>query len=187
MALFVGIPYKQLTVGIPKEIFQNEKRVALSPAGVQTLVKQGFNVVVESGAGEASKFSDDHYRAVGAQIQGTKEVLASDLVVKVIISPAPRHGLGTFQTLCMEPLAVSVHGSSFSYFKQRPFLKKCLHVVNIHVQASCSVFNHEKRKTRSSVVRWLCGSPLLIGWGHLLPSVHTCPTGAQVSIRQPLK
>lgn len=59
--------------------------MALSPAGVQILVKQGFNVVVESGAGEASKFSDDHYRAAGAQIQGTKEVLASDLVVKVII------------------------------------------------------------------------------------------------------
>ncbi|ELK12167.1 NAD(P) transhydrogenase, mitochondrial [Pteropus alecto] len=82
--LFIGgIPYKQLTVGLPKEIFQNEKRVALSPAGVQILVKQGFNVAVESGAGEASKFSDDHYRAAGAQIQGTKEVLASDLVVKV--------------------------------------------------------------------------------------------------------
>ena len=81
----VGIPYKQLTIGVPKEIFQNEKRVALSPAGVQALVKQGFNTVVESGAGEASKFSDDHYRAAGAQIQGVKEVLASDLVVKVII------------------------------------------------------------------------------------------------------
>lgn len=82
--LFLGIPYKQLTVGVPKEVFQNEKRVALSPAGVQALVKQGFNVVVESGAGEASRFPDDLYRAAGAQIQGTKEVLASDLVVKVI-------------------------------------------------------------------------------------------------------
>lgn len=58
--------------------------MALSPAGVQALIKQGFNVVVESGAGEASKFSDDNYREVGAKIQGTKEVLASDLVVKVI-------------------------------------------------------------------------------------------------------
>lgn len=83
-ATVTGIPYKQLTVGVPKEIFENEKRVALSPAGVQALVKQGFNVVVESGAGEASKFSDDHYREVGAKIQGTKEVLASDLIVKVI-------------------------------------------------------------------------------------------------------
>lgn len=79
----LGIPYKQLTVGVPKEIFQNEKRVALSPAGVQALVKQGFNVVVESGAGEASKFSDDQYKEVGATIQGTKEVFASDLIVKV--------------------------------------------------------------------------------------------------------
>ncbi|KAF3848973.1 hypothetical protein F7725_015470 [Dissostichus mawsoni] len=38
-----GIPYKQLTVGVPKEIFQNERRVAISPAGVQALIKQGFN------------------------------------------------------------------------------------------------------------------------------------------------
>lgn len=83
-ATLTGIPYKQLTVGVPKEIFENEKRVALSPAGVQALVKQGFNVVVESGAGEGSKFSDDHYREAGAKIQATKEVLASDLIVKVI-------------------------------------------------------------------------------------------------------
>lgn len=93
----VGVPYKQLTVGVPKEIFQNEKRVALSPAGVQTLVKQGFNVVVETGAGEASKFSDDHYRAAGAQIQGTKEVLASDVVVKVITSFPLWHILMVFE------------------------------------------------------------------------------------------
>ncbi|MGH0152274.1 UNVERIFIED_CONTAM: hypothetical protein FKN15_075607 [Acipenser sinensis] len=79
-----GIPYKQLTVGVPKEIFQNEKRVALSPVGVQALIKQGFNVVVESGAGESSKFSDEHYIQAGATIKGTKDVLASDLVVKLL-------------------------------------------------------------------------------------------------------
>lgn len=94
--LFTGIPYKQLTVGVPKEIFQNEKRVALSPAGVQALVKQGFNVVVETSAGEASKFSDDHYREAGALIQGTKEVLASDLVVKVMIIYIFNIGMWTF-------------------------------------------------------------------------------------------
>lgn len=85
ISAFIGIPYKELTIGVPKEIFQNEKRIALSPAGVQALVKQGFNVIVESNAGENSKFSDDHYRLAGARIQGTKEVLASDIVLKVII------------------------------------------------------------------------------------------------------
>lgn len=78
-----GIPYKQLTVGVPKEILQNERRVALSPAGVQALVKQGFNVVVETGAGEASKFGDEQYTQAGATIKDIKDVLASDVVVKV--------------------------------------------------------------------------------------------------------
>lgn len=87
LCLFVfaspGIPYKQLTVGVPKEIFQNERRVALSPAGVQALIKQGFNVVVESGAGESSKFHDEMYTQAGATIKGKEDVLASDLLVKV--------------------------------------------------------------------------------------------------------
>ena len=78
-----GIPYKQLTVGVPKEIFQSERRVALSPAGVQALIKQGFNVVVESGAGEPSKFPDEQYVQAGATIKDIKDVLASDVLVKV--------------------------------------------------------------------------------------------------------
>lgn len=70
-------------MGVPKEIFQNEKRVALSPAGVQALIKQGFNVVVESGAGEASKFPDEQYVQAGATIKDVKDVLTSDVLVKV--------------------------------------------------------------------------------------------------------
>ncbi|XP_003759951.1 NAD(P) transhydrogenase, mitochondrial [Sarcophilus harrisii] len=117
-----GIPYKQLTVGVPKEIFQNEKRVALSPAGVQALVKQGFNVVVESGAGEASKFSDDHYRAAGAVIQGTQEVLGSDLVVKVR-APMLNPVLGTHEADLLKKSGTLI---SFIYPAQNPDLLKKL-------------------------------------------------------------
>ncbi|NWS00352.1 NAD(P) transhydrogenase, mitochondrial isoform X1 [Motacilla alba alba] len=117
-----GIPYKQLTVGVPKEIFENEKRVALSPAGVQALVKQGFNVVVESGAGEASKFSDDHYREVGAKIQGTKEVLASDLIVKVR-APMYNSSLGVHEADLFKTAATLI---SFIYPAQNPDLLKKL-------------------------------------------------------------
>lgn len=78
-----GVPYKQLTVGVPKEILQNERRVAISPAGVQALVKQGFNVIVESGAGEPSKFPDEHYCQAGAAVKDIKDVFGSDVVVKV--------------------------------------------------------------------------------------------------------
>ena len=83
-----GIPYKQLTVGVPKEVFLDERRVALSPAGVQALIKQGFNVVVEAGAGDASKFPDEMYVQAGAAIRDAKDVLASDVLVKVG-SPLP--------------------------------------------------------------------------------------------------
>lgn len=79
-----GIPYKQLTVGVPKEIFQNERRVAISPAGVEALIKQGFNVVVESGAGESAKFSDDMYTKAGATIKDVKDVFSSDVLLKVL-------------------------------------------------------------------------------------------------------
>ncbi|KAF7241621.1 NAD(P) transhydrogenase, mitochondrial [Varanus komodoensis] len=77
-----GIRYKDLVVGVPKEIYKNEKRVALSPAGVQALVKQGFNVQVQHGAGEEAKFSDDQYKEAGAKIGDLKTVFASDIVLK---------------------------------------------------------------------------------------------------------
>lgn len=78
-----GVLYKDVMVGVPKETLQNERRVALSPAGVQALVKQGFKVQVESGAGDESKFSDQQYREAGATITDVKGALGSDLVLKV--------------------------------------------------------------------------------------------------------
>ncbi|XP_062409874.1 NAD(P) transhydrogenase, mitochondrial [Sardina pilchardus] len=86
-----GVPYKQVTVGVPKEVFQNERRVAISPAGVQALVKQGFNVVVESGAGDTAKFPDEMYTQAGATVKDAKEVFASDMLLKVrapMLNPA---------------------------------------------------------------------------------------------------
>uniref|UniRef100_A0A8C6T395 NAD(P) transhydrogenase, mitochondrial n=1 Tax=Neogobius melanostomus TaxID=47308 RepID=A0A8C6T395_9GOBI len=82
-ALEECVPYKDLVVGVPKETLQNERRVALSPAGVQALVKQGFQVQVETGAGEASQFSDQQYKDAGASITDVNGALGSDLVLKV--------------------------------------------------------------------------------------------------------
>lgn len=78
-----GVLYKDLVVGVPKETMQNERRVALSPAGVGALVKQGFQVQVESGAGEASQFSDQQYKDAGATITDVNGAFSSDLVLKV--------------------------------------------------------------------------------------------------------
>ncbi|KAM6425842.1 NAD(P) transhydrogenase, mitochondrial-like [Liasis olivaceus] len=113
-----GIRYKDLVVGIPKEVYQNEKRVALSPAGVQTLVKQGFNVHVEHGAGEEAKFSDDQYKEAGAKIGDLKTVFGSDIVLKVR-APIFNETLGIHETALLKENTMLV---SFIYPAQNPDL-----------------------------------------------------------------
>lgn len=71
-------------IGIPREIKEQEFRVAATPAGVQRLVAAGHRVTVERDAGEAIGFSADEYRAAGAGITtSAAEVYAAELVFKV--------------------------------------------------------------------------------------------------------
>ena len=74
-----------LLIGIPKETFAGEKRVASVPEVVVKLVKLGFAVAVESSAGEAAHFSDDDYRAAGAEVlpSATDLWARADIVFKV--------------------------------------------------------------------------------------------------------
>ena len=57
-----------MKIGVPKEIKDNEYRVALTPGSVETLVRAGHEVPVQSGAGEGSGFTDDEYRSSGAML-----------------------------------------------------------------------------------------------------------------------
>ncbi|MBX9847908.1 MAG: Re/Si-specific NAD(P)(+) transhydrogenase subunit alpha, partial [Rhodocyclaceae bacterium] len=73
-----------LIIGVPRETFAGETRVATVPEVVQKLIKQGYAVAVESGAGNLSNISDDEYRAAGAEVVSTADVWAkSDIVFKV--------------------------------------------------------------------------------------------------------
>lgn len=72
-------------VGVPKEIKDKEGRVSLQPDGVVELVHHGHEVVVQSGAGRISGFSDQEYEQAGARVvESAREVFeAADLIVKV--------------------------------------------------------------------------------------------------------
>ncbi len=80
-----GIPYSELTVGAPLEIYPNERRVALTPANAALLLKKGFGrVLVEKSAGLEAQFLDEQYRAAGAIIVDKTELLdRSDILLKV--------------------------------------------------------------------------------------------------------
>ena len=73
-----------LTIGIPKEISLQEKRVALVPEAVALLVAHGHEVLVEAGAGENSNFTDIDYSESGARIiHDRKQVFEAGIILKV--------------------------------------------------------------------------------------------------------
>jgi NAD(P) transhydrogenase subunit alpha len=72
-----------MKIGVVKETKAFERRVALSPDGVKLLIKKEYEILVESGAGESSYFSDQDYVAAGATVVSKSEALAVDVILKV--------------------------------------------------------------------------------------------------------
>lgn len=74
-----------MIIGVPKEIKNNENRVALTPAGVAELVKRGHDVRVQRTAGEGSGFPDAEYEAAGATMLATIEdtYAQAEMIMKV--------------------------------------------------------------------------------------------------------
>lgn len=72
-----------MIVGIPREVFPGERRVALVPAQVGPLAKAGFRIRVESGAGGPAGFADREYADKGAEIVARSDALAADVVLSV--------------------------------------------------------------------------------------------------------
>jgi len=96
-----------MIVGIPKEMKNNENRVAITPAGVAALVQNGHSVIVENSAGQGSGFTNEDYAAQGAKIADTAaEAWAAEMVIKV-----------------KEPLP-----SEYGYFREDQILFTYLHL-----------------------------------------------------------
>jgi len=74
-----------MKIGIPKEIYPGEKRVAGSPKLITKLIKLGYDVTVETGAGDAAHVSDDQWREAGANIEADPATLwkDADIIIKV--------------------------------------------------------------------------------------------------------
>jgi alanine dehydrogenase len=73
-----------MIVGVPKEIKNEEYRVAVTPTGVKEFVRAGHEVVIEKGAGAGSGFDDAAYKAAGASLAKVEDVFAkADMIVKV--------------------------------------------------------------------------------------------------------
>ena len=100
-----------MRIGIPKEIHEGEKKVATTPEVAEQLIKLGFDVAIESNAGQAANFSDDAYRESGVTIvEDTKKLWAeSDIIFKV---RAPE----THPELCIDEVELLHEGQTLLSF-----------------------------------------------------------------------
>src|SRR3984885_13072500 len=74
-----------MKVGIPREVKNNEYRVAITPSGAHELVRNGHEVVIQAGAGEGSSIPDEDFIAAGAKILPTADDVwaEGDMILKV--------------------------------------------------------------------------------------------------------
>ena len=98
-----------MKIGVPRETVPGEKRVAVTPEVASKLVKSGFVVTVEMGAGQAAGFSDTDYQAAGATIAPTAAAALgdADAVLKVrrpVLNPAT----GTHEVALLKPNALLI-------------------------------------------------------------------------------
>ena len=76
-----------MKIGVPKETAEHEFRVALVPEGVRKIVASGFEVLVESGAGESAHFADEAYREAGATVVENKVNVLNSAAIVVKVQP----------------------------------------------------------------------------------------------------
>ena len=148
------------TIGVPKETAAGEKRVATVPEVVERLIKLGFKVAVQSGAGAAANFDDDTYRAAGAEVVDTAAALwsVSDIVFKV---RAP----GAEEIALMREGGVLV---SFIWPAQNPQLLKALAARKATVLAMDSV----PRISRAQKLDALSSMANIAGYRAVIEAAH---------------
>lgn len=111
-----------MIIGIPREIKESETRVAITPAGVSTLIREGHTILIEKGAGLASGFTDRIYRDAGATIlpQASRIWKMANMIVKV-----------------KEPLP-----SEYKFFRPNLILFTYLHLASVPALARALCKNH---------------------------------------------
>ncbi|NVJ55213.1 MAG: Re/Si-specific NAD(P)(+) transhydrogenase subunit alpha [Vibrionaceae bacterium] len=150
-----------MQIGVPKEILAGETRVAASPKSVEQLLKLGFEVNIETGAGELASFDDAAFEAAGAKVVSKDEVWGSDLILKV---NAPL-------TEPVDEIALLKEGAtliSFIWPAQNPELMEKLSSKNINVLAMDSV----PRISRAQSLDALSSMANIAGYRAVVEAAH---------------
>ncbi|CAH6660698.1 Re/Si-specific NAD(P)(+) transhydrogenase subunit alpha [Pseudocitrobacter vendiensis] len=147
-----------MRIGVPKERWPQETRVAATPKTVEQLLKLGFSVAVESGAGKLASFEDDAFTQAGAEIVDGDNVWHADVILKV---NAPLE----------EEIALLNPGTtliSFIWPAQNPELMEKLAARSINVMAMDSV----PRISRAQSLDALSSMANIAGYRAIVEAAH---------------
>lgn len=133
-----------MRIGIPRERLTNETRVAATPKTVEQLLKLGFTVAVESGAGQLASFDDKAFVQAGAEIVEGNSVWQSEIILKV---NAPLDD----EIALLNPGTTLV---SFIWPAQNPELMQKLAERNVTVMAMDSVPRISRAQSLDALARW---------------------------------
>jgi alanine dehydrogenase len=124
-----------LFIGIPKETTLQERRVALVPSAVASLISHGHRVVIESGAGEKSNYSDHDYSEAGADVAHSKEqVFKSDILIKIAPPTLKEIDLMRTDQILFSPLHLPIITADFLFrLKQKRVIALALEYIKDEV------------------------------------------------------
>ncbi|MGR5165662.1 Re/Si-specific NAD(P)(+) transhydrogenase subunit alpha [Vibrio astriarenae] len=153
-----------MQIGVPRETLAGESRVAASPKSVEQLIKLGFDVVVESGAGALASFEDSAFEASGASLSSKENVWNSEIILKVNapIVDAERD-IDEFSQLNEGATLIS-----FIWPAQNPELMEQLANKNINVLAMDSV----PRISRAQALDALSSMANIAGYRAVVEAAH---------------
>jgi H+-translocating NAD(P) transhydrogenase subunit alpha len=149
-----------MKIGVLKETKEFEKRVALSPDVVKLLKKKEFEVVIQSGAGEASYFSDSDYTQAGAEVAPLDQVFEADVILKVNIPSVD-------EIAKMKPRSACI---SYMYAYQHPEIIEALNSKSIDsfsMDAVPRISRAQKMDALSSQANLAGYKAVLLGSNHL--------------------
>ncbi|OLQ84878.1 NAD(P) transhydrogenase subunit alpha [Vibrio ponticus] len=153
-----------MQIGVPKEILAGETRVAASPKSVEQLIKLGFDVVVESQAGELASFDNASFEASGAKVVSKDEAWNSDIIFKVN-APIVDNENGVDEIAQLNDGATLV---SFIWPAQNPELMEQLSSKNINVMAMDAV----PRISRAQALDALSSMANIAGYRAVVEAAH---------------
>jgi H+-translocating NAD(P) transhydrogenase subunit alpha len=149
-----------MKIGVLKETKEFEKRVALSPDVVKLLKKKEFEVIIQSGAGESSYFSDLDYTQAGAQVVSIDQVYEADVLLKVNLLTVDEIAKMKSGTACI----------SFMYAYQHPEVIEALNnksITSFSMDAVPRISRAQKMDALSSQANLAGYKSVLLGANHL--------------------